>query len=193
MGRTGESQNKQAAADAASQQNAANAASMAAVNKYNSDLELRRQGKDLGQDPFTTPDYLSNLNRNFATSADATSNAAKAQLQDTALRTGTNSASTTAAIENTQRNAQRTANTGLNQQHANDYLSNIDYQNALLQGDLAPAGITNSLYGSAISGRNNADSNLTQFGLASYGPWNNLISAAGSAASGAASGYFGKH
>src|SRR6185437_1437296 len=103
MGRTGESESKAASADAAKQQDAANAASMAAVGKYNSDLATLRSGQNIGQNPFSTPEYLSNLNRSYATSAGATADAAKANLQDVALRTGDNSASTIAAISNNAR------------------------------------------------------------------------------------------
>lgn len=182
MSRTGTQENKQASATDAANASAANAASMAAVNKYNTDVGTLRAGNNIAQDPFATPKYLQNENLDYTTTANATANAAKANIANTALRTGDNSASYLSAIQNNQRAAQRAANTGLNQQHSQDYLNNLQYQQQMLNSDLAPAGITNSLYGTSIGGQDSSNSNLTQLGLAGYGPWNAAIGAAGAAA-----------
>jgi hypothetical protein len=76
---------------------------------------------------------------------------------------------------------QQNANTSLLQQHATDYLSNLNYQQGLLGEDLGTAPTATNLYGTATSGLNSANNNLTQLGLASYGPINSLIGAAGAA------------
>jgi hypothetical protein len=80
---------------------------------------------------------------------------------------------------------QQNANTSLLQQHATDYLSNLNYQQGLLGEDLGTAPTATNLYGTATSGLNSANNNLTQLGLASYGPINSLIGAAGAAGSAA--------
>lgn len=185
MARTGVAENSAANKTDAANAAAANARTTAATDKYNTDFDTLKAGKNIGIDPFSTSTYLSNLNRDFATTADATANAGNAQIADTALRTGDNSASYTEAIKNNSRNAQRTANSGLNAVHSADYGRNLDWQQALLQSDLAPAGISQSQYATSIGGQNAALGNLTQFGLASYAPWTAAIGAAGAAAGGA--------
>lgn len=83
---------------------------------------------------------------------------------------------------------QQNANTSLLQQHATDYLSNLNYQQGLLGEDLGTAPTATNLYGTATSGLNSANNNLTQLGLASYGPMSSLIGAAGLAGSAALKG-----
>ena len=189
MGRTGEAENQAANTQLAQEQTAAYKQQMDQTAKFNTDVGTLKSGKNIGANPFATPTYLANENRDAATASGAVSAGAKAQLADAALRTGDNSASTNYAIKNQARTAQQDANTALMGQHSQDYLSNLNWQQGLLGNDLGAASATGQLYGTATSGRADALNNLTQFGLASYGPINSLVGAAG-VAGGAALGKY---
>lgn len=184
MARTGESENKAANAEYTATQNEALKKSNAAVDQYWKDLNAIKSGNMIVADPWITPGYLENQNRLGATGAHATSSAGAQQLEDTALRTGNNSASTAAAIKNITRQANQDVQTRQTAQAADDYNKWIDLNMNTLNQDLTPAGITNQIYNTSTSGRSQALGNLTQLGMASYGPWNAAIGAAGAAAGG---------
>lgn len=191
MGREGTSQNQQASdAYYNAQTNALNS-SMAQTAKFNSDANTLKSGQNIGANPFATPAYLQNENTSAATAAGSTADAAKASIADNALRTGDNSASSLYAIKNNQRTAQQDANTALLGQKSQDYLNNLGYQQGLLGNDLGTVSATNQLYGTATGGLGTANSNLTQLGLASYGPLNSTIGALGLAGAAAIKGVGG--
>lgn len=188
MARTGEAENKTANQQLAAQQAAMYGKTNAAIDAYNKKLGDFEAGNYWVENPYLKADYLENQNRLAATGAHATSSAGAQQLEDTALRTGNNSASTTAAIKNIARQANQDAQTRQTQQSADDYNNWINMNESDLGWTLAPTGASNAAYGTATSGRSQALGNLTQLGMASYGPWNAAIGAAGAAVGGYYSG-----
>lgn len=190
MGRAGQANDQ--AESAADQQ-----AQTAELNKvmgyqdtYNADLSKIENGQNIGANPYQNPDYLRSQNMIAATTADAADNADANQLESATRRTGLNSASLgydTSAMNRQKVSAITDYMAGLNNQN---YTNNLNWQQYLLGATLAPAGVANTAAGTATSGLNSANSNLTQLGLASYGPVNSLIQGLGSAVGGWASGGF---
>lgn len=163
-----------------------------AVTNYNAD-----QGKanaDINSlegegDPYKSKDYLQNQNILTSGAMNSTNTAAKTQLNDTALRTGTNTASLGRTIASNARAGQRT----MDDYNATTATGNVDKSVALQQGLIgARQGAANSEAGvfNSSSGRQ-VDSNgqLVQLNGQNQQMWGNII---GGVAGGAGAAFAGK-
>jgi hypothetical protein len=64
------------------------------------------------------------------------------------------------------------------QRASQDYQKNIGFQQFLAKAPLEEARALTPLYGTSTSGEGSSLGDLTQFGLASYGPWPQLLQGA---------------
>lgn len=184
MARTGVNENKDANKQMAADQNAAFQTGQKAIGSYNQGVATLERGGNIGANPYLNPTYLASVNRLQAGALNNENNAAKNNLQMLQRRTGgMNSTATAGAISDAALQKERLA-TGLSAgRTAEDYGKNLDWQQYLLQSRLAPAGVESPYFGTATQGRSASLKNLTDFGIASYGPWMSAIQAAGQAAS----------
>lgn len=182
MARTGQDEASAANKDTTAQQKEAYATGQESVNAGKSALATLLQGKDIAKNPFQNPGYLSNVNRLQANSLDASQEAANADMEAANKRTGgLNSGATAGAEKDLALQKMRLADQLSAERSANDYRSNLTYQQQQLQNLWTPAQLESGYYGTSTSGRSAAVGDLTQFGLASYGPWQSAIQAAGGA------------
>ncbi len=97
-------------------------------------------------------------------------------MRDASLRAGgTNTNATNYATKALALQKMRLADTLNAGRTAQDYNKNVDYQRGLASAPLAEVSGESPYYGTATSGQDASLHDLTQFGLASYGPWNALI------------------
>jgi hypothetical protein len=186
--RTGSQQNEQANQTYGTQATTANANAQADLSQASTDQANLRAGKGVGANPYLNPQYLSAVNQLRSSSLDQATNAGDQQVRALNARTGgMNSTATTGAIENTALQKARLGSELGAQQTAGDWSKNVGYQLNLAQQPLESAAQQAKLYGTATQGQGDALKNLTQFGLASYGPWMSGISALGGAAGAALS------
>lgn len=190
MGRTGESEAETANQQDQAQKNQAYQTGQTAISSGQAALQKLMSGQNIGANPFSSPAYLSNVNKLQADSLDANNNADATQLQQLNKRTGgLNNSATALGIQQMDMQKGRTADALSAQRADQDYLNNIGYQQSLLQDIYQPASLESGYYGTGTQGQDSALGDLTQFGIASYGPWESAIAAAGAAGGGAASGY----
>lgn len=181
MGRTGTAENQQNNQQMEAIQQQQNDVLTADQAKFTSDSAKLQNGQDIGANPYTNPDYLRNQNMIAATTADAGNNAEADQLEATTRRTGLNSASLGYTKDDMSRNKVRALTDYMAGLNDTNYNKNLAWQQYLLGNDMGTAGVANNAFGTATQGRDSSLQNLTQIGLASYGPWNALIGAAGAA------------
>jgi len=190
MARTGQNENEQANATDSAEKQQAFSTGQDAVGQYEKNLSTLEKGGAIGVDPWLSPTYIANQNKLTANSLDAANNAGKAEIQDVNRRTGgLNTGGSTAAITGLALQKARLADTLNAQRSAADYNKNIQYQTNLASAPLGVASAESPYYGTATSGQDAALNNLTQFGLASYGPWNDLISGVAGAGGAFLGGY----
>ena len=152
-----------------------------ALNNYNTDAEktnddissLEGQGN-----PYQSKAFLTNQNIQTSGAMNATNTAAKQQLQDAALRTGTNTAALGRTIASNARAGQRqmdTYNAGQSNENESKYLQ-------LEQGLIGDRqNLTNSeasIYGSSAGNQTAADGQLVQEDQANDAMWGNIIAGA---------------
>ena len=186
--RTGSQQNEQANANYGAQSNDAYNNAQSDLSQASTDQANLRAGKGVGANPYLNPQYLSAVNQLRSSSLDQATNAGDQQVRALNARTGgMNSTATTGAIENTALQKARLGSELGAQQTAGDWSKNVGYQLNLAQQPLDAAKAQGGLYSTATGGQADALKNLTSFGLASYGPWQNAISAVGGAGAAALS------
>lgn len=189
MARTGVDENKEAQKQTAAQQQGAYQTGEAAVKNYNAGEQTLERGGQVGANPYLNPQYLASVNRLQATSLDAANNASKTNLQMLNRRTGgMNSTATAGAISSDALQKMRLADSLSSERTAGDFNRNLSWQQQLLQGRLAPAGVEQGYYGTATQGRASSLKNLSDMGIAAYGPWMAAIQAAGQGVSAGLSG-----
>lgn len=196
MARTGTEENKDAQKDTAAQQKQSFDTGQKGVADYNKNISTLESGGSVGANPFMDPGYLSNINKLRAGTLNAVNDEGKTALEDLNVRTGgLGNSATRYGISNLALQKMRLSDQLGAGQAAEDYGKNLSWQQYLAQAPLAATSAEQGVYGTATTGRDSALNNLTQFGLAQYGPWNQLIGAAGGAASGAlgAGGAIAKH
>lgn len=133
------------------------------LNNYNSDMSgymSNVNGAIAAGNPYESKSYLTN--RNIATSGamNSADTAATGALRDTALRTGSNTAAVAGQVGANARAGQRDLtnyNATADTQNEDKWLQQ---QNMLRQQQLAGATSEAGVYGTSVSGRNNALSNL---------------------------------
>lgn len=189
MARTGVNENKQANQQLMSDQNAAFVRGQKAVGNFSQGEATLERGGNVGANPYLSPTYLASVNRLQAGALDSENNAAKNNLQMLQRRTGgMNSTATAGGIADAALQKERLASELSAGRTAADYNRNLDWQQYLLQNRLAPAGAEGGYFSTATSGRSASLKNLTDLGIAAYGPWMAAIQAAGQAASAGLSG-----
>ncbi len=147
-----------------------------------------------GNNPYTSQAYQQNQNILTSGAMNSQDTAAKQQLNNAALQTGTNTASLGRTIASNARAGQRT----MDDFNAQTATNNVDKSVALQQGLIGDrqglASTDAGLYGTSISGQGNALNNLTTLNGQNDQMWGNIIGgvtgAAGSALTGGLSGAF---
>jgi hypothetical protein len=180
--RPGQQQAQQASQTYSTQADTANTNAQNDLSQFNQDTTNLQSGKMVGADPYLNPQYLSAVNQLRSGALNQQNNAADAQLRANNVRTGgQNSTATTGAIGNLALQKMRLGNQLGAEQTAGDWTKNIGYQLNLAQQPLEAAKAQGGLYNTATTGLGDANKTLSQFGLASYGPWMSALSAAGGA------------
>lgn len=163
----------------------------AATDKFNSQLGTLAGGGSIAANPFTDPAYLRNLNIAASTASSAANNQAKQQLKDTALKTGTNTASMGATVRDLAGQRTRANQSYLAGQATDDYSKYLDWEKFVLGSTLAPAGVDTSMFATATGGRNSALNDRTQIqdtnNQLGAQMWSSILGAVGPALSGGAS------
>lgn len=184
MARSGSNENKEANQTFKQQGQTAFQGGQAAIKNYNAGESTLEAGGSVGANPFKSADYLGNENKLQSESLNTANDAAKAQMNQFNLSTGgLNSSATPLAIRDASLQKGRLADQLTAERAANDFRSNLSWQQQLLQNRLQPAGAESPYYGTAVGGRNSSLGNLSQLGVAAYSPWNAAIAAAGGVAS----------
>ena len=193
MARTGQDQ-----ATAAQQQYMQNAnqafqGNQAEIGQAIKNQSTLQRGGAVGADPWLNPTYLANQNKLTANATSGENDAAAKAIKDQNIRSGgMNTGAALATTKDLALRKMRMADTLNAQRSAGDYNKNVGYQERLAQ---APLGIANAelgAYGTSTGGQSSALGDLTQFGLASYGPWNDLISGLAGAGGAIGGAYAGK-
>lgn len=180
--RPGQQQAQNASTTYGNEATTANTNAQADLSQASTDQTNLRSGKMVGADPYLNPQYLAAVNQLRSGSLDQQNNAADAQLRANNARTGgMNSTATTGAIGTLAGQKMRLGNQLGAEQTAGDWSKNVGYQLNLAQQPLESAKVQGGLYNTATSGLSDANKTLSQFGLASYGPWMSALSAAGGA------------
>lgn len=163
-----------------------------AVGNYNSDMNgynSKLSQMEGAGNPYQSKSYLQNQNMLTSAAMNSQNTQAKQQLQDTALRTGTNTAALGGQISENARAGQRTMdqyNAGTATQNQDKYLQ---YEQNLLGDQLAGANSQAGIYATDVNGRNNADSNLITAQGQNQQMWGNII---GGVAGGVGGAFAGK-
>lgn len=180
MARTGQDENKTANQQDAAQKTQAFQTGQAGVQQYNTNEAKINSGQNVAANPYLNPTYLSAVNRQQAGALDANNSAAKYQLNTLNQRTGgLNTGATQGAIRDLSLQKMRLGDQLSAQRTSQDWQNNIGYQLQQAQAPLATTQAESPYYGAAISGQSSALGNLTNLGIASYGPWMSGIQAAG--------------
>lgn len=183
MARTGTAEAKSENADTTAQSKQAFATSQTAVNKYNQNEATLNSGGQVAANPWSNQGYLANVNRVQSAALEGANEGGKVAIENNNRRTGgLNSTAAFGAIKSQALQKMRLADQLTAERRQQDYMNNIAYQQNQAQAPLNVASAENPYYGTATTGRSSAVGNLTQIGLASYGPWNAAIGAAGAAA-----------
>lgn len=183
MSRTGEQENKQAQKDTAVQQKQSFDTGQKAIGQYQTNVNTLKSGGQVAADPWTNPKYLANVNRSQAASLEGADEGGKIAIEQNNRRTGgLNSTAAIGATRDLALKKMRLADQLTSERNQGDYMKNVLYQQQMAETPLNIASAENPMYGTATSGRGAALNNLTQFGLASYGPVNAAIGAVGQAA-----------
>lgn len=188
--RPGQAQAQQASSTYANQGQTAFATGQQDIQQAKTDQANLRSGKMVGADPYLNPQYLAAVNQLRSGALNEQNNAADRQIRSNQVRTGgMNGTATNGAIGDLALQKMRLGNKLGAEQTAGDWTKNIGYQLNLANQPLEAARAEAPYYGTATTGENDANKTLSQFGLASYGPWMSAISAAGAAGGGALGGW----
>lgn len=186
MARTGQDESQQANQQLSQEQTQAFNTQQQSIAAGQAALRNLMRGGTVAPNPYLNPTYLSNVNKMQAESLNSANDATKTQLENLNRRTGgLNTGATRGAIVQSGLQKAQLADQLSAERSASDYQKNLEYQQQQLNNLYTPAQIESGTYSTATSGRDAALGDLTQFGLASYGPWQSAISAAGAAAGGA--------
>lgn len=166
--------------------NTAFAGNQAAIGQFNKNIGVLGKGGAIGADPWLNPAYLATQNKLTSNATSGENDAAAKAIADQNLRSGgTNTSGTAATIKDLALRKMRLADTLNAQRSAQDFGKNVDYQKFLAEAPLSAAGLQGQTYGTSTTGQDSSLHDLSSFGLASYGPWESLIQAAGGAAAAA--------
>jgi len=161
-------------------------AEQADIGKFNANETTLASGKNIGADPFQQTGYLANQNKLQSESLNTSADAAKAAMARNSRATGgLNGSQVVLGQRDVGLKTGQLADTLTAQRSANDYKSNLAWQQYLAGMPLQAAGAEAPAYSTATSGQGNALNNLTSLSGQQYGFWGGL---AGSALGGAGLG-----
>lgn len=172
-------------------QNASNEYSQyatSAVNNYNTQAGATSNdiSKLEGQNPYTSKSYLTNQNVQTSGAMNASNTAAKQQLNDAALRTGTNTASLGRTVASNARAGQRQ----MDIHNADQTSANVDKNLQLQEGVIgARQNLANSeagVFGTSAGNQTNANGQLVQEDQMNQQMWGNIIAGVAGGAGAAA-------
>lgn len=178
MSRTPENENltRQTAQDERSQQTQSYRAANTDIGQFGKNIGTLEKGGEVGADPFLSAGYLANQNRLTSYATEGENDSAKTALEDQNRRTGgQNTGATQATIADLARGKMRMGNQLQAQRGAEDYKSNLGYQQYLAGAPLQQASAEGNLYNTATGGRNATGNNLTQYGLQQQKEWYDLL------------------
>lgn len=190
MSRTPENENlsRQTYQDERQQQTRAYQSAQTDVGQFNKNTDTLDKGGEVAADPFLNAGYLANQNRVASYATEGENDSAKQALEDQNRRSGgQNTSATQATIADLARGKMRFNNQQQTQRSAQDYRSNLDYQQHMAEMPLQAASTEGNLYGVATSGRNSTGNNLTQYGLQQQKEWYDILNQSIQAAKAAAS------
>jgi len=186
LARTGQDESSQANKINQQEKEQAYATGQKAVGEAQGNLTKLMTTGRVGTNPWTNPDYLANENKLQSEAVDQNYNSAKAAINRANTSTGGLNGSVAAlTTRDLGLQSARLADQLTAERAATDYDKNVGYQQNLATMPLGIASAESPYFGTATTGQDSALGNLTQFGLASYGPWMAAIQAAGGAASAA--------
>jgi hypothetical protein len=149
------------------------------ITKYNANEAKLAAGSDVGADPFKSTSYLSNVNKLQSEALDTAADSAKSEMARRSRATGgINNSQVILGQRDVGLQTGRLGDTLSAARAANDYKSNLQWQQYLAQAPLAAAQLSGQQYGTATAGQGNALNNLTQLSGQQYGLWGQLGSSA---------------
>lgn len=156
------------------------------INQANTNEATLASGKNIGANPFQQTGYLANQNQLQSESLNTAADASKAAMARNSRATGgLNGSQVVLGQRDVGLKTGQLADTLTAQRSANDYKSNLAWQQYLAQQPLSAAGAEGGAYSTATGGQGNALSQLTNLSGQQYGFWGGL---AGSALGGAGVG-----
>lgn len=159
-----------------------------ALNNYNSEVSAANNDVSSleGSNPYTSKSYLTNQNIQTSAAMNANNTAAKQQLNDAALRTGTNTAALGRTVASNARAGQRT----MDQYNANQSNENTDKYLQLQQGLIGDrTNLANSqagMYGSSAGQQTAANGQLVSLQQSEDQMWGNMVAGVAAGAGAAA-------
>lgn len=178
MSRTPENENlsRQTYQDERHQQQTAYQGAQTDIGQFNKNTDTLDKGGQVAADPFLNAGYLANQNRLASYATQGENDAAKQSLEDSNRRSGgQNTSATQATIADLARGKMRLNNQQQTQRSAQDYRSNLDYQQHMAEAPLQAAGAEGNLYGVATGGRNSTGQDLTKYGLQQQAEWYSIL------------------
>jgi len=189
MARSGSDENRSANAELTAEQNQAFNTGQSAVGQFQQNYATLRRGGQVAPNPWQSASYLGNVNRLQSGALNAEQGAADASLRGLNRRTGgMNGTAVTGAMRDLALQKMRLGSQLSSERAAQDYNKNVGYQTQMAAMPLDVTAAESPYYGTATSGRAASLKNLTDLGIAAYGPWMSAITAAGQAAGGAMTG-----
>jgi hypothetical protein len=149
------------------------------IGQAEADQTKLRSGLDVGQNPFETTRYLSNVNKLQSEALGGAAESSKGEMARRLKATGgLNASQTVLGQRDVGLQTGRLADTLSAQRAAQDYKANLMWQQYLAQQPLSRAEMESRLYGTASGVEGNALNNLTQLSGQKYGFWGGIIDSA---------------
>lgn len=166
MGRTTSTQNQEYT-NAAQGTGAYNLAQQD-INQFNNNQTMLKGGQGVGNNPYQSTAYLSNVNKLQSEGLNTAANSAKSAIaRNTRATGGLNASQNALAQRDAGLQTGRLADTLTAQRASQDYQKNLQWQQYLAGAPLSAAGPEVQLYGAANAGQTNANQALTSF-------WSNM-------------------
>jgi hypothetical protein len=194
MARVGQSENTAAQKNFSSEQNQAFGSAQSDIGRFRQNQDTLNRGGQVAANPWQSAGYLSNVNRLQSGALNSEENAGNDALARTNRRTGgLNTGATIGAEKELGLDKMRLGTQLSSERAAGDFGRNVGYQESRARAPLDAAQAESPFFGGAVSGQSGTLKNLTDYGLASYGPYMAAMQAAGAAASGGLQGAFTPH
>jgi hypothetical protein len=185
MARVGQSENTAAQKNFSSEQQQSFGNAQSDIGRFRQNQDVLNRGGQVVANPWKSAGYLSNVNRLQSGALNSEENAGNDAIARTNRRTGgLNTGATIGAEKELGLDKMRLGSQLSAERSAGDFGRNISYQTNMAAMPLEAARAESPYFGGAVSGQSGALKNLTDYGLASYGPYMAALQAAGAAASG---------